>query len=177
MRTKTKLCPYENAKTVLIWDPFKAQSSKLVKDRLKELNIMSVMVPKNMKHLLQPLDLSTKGDVKNMEKRAFSDYFMMRNTKKDVTTIEIDLRLSTLKPRHVKLMKYLYEYLLTDMKGSSIILSGWRSAGILDCVEKTVEIDRFRPLTPTLIRILRTVLLTRGLSFIQWFFLWNKLLK
>ena len=30
---------------------------------------------------------------------------MLRNPGKDVTTIEIDLKLSTLKPRHGKLMK------------------------------------------------------------------------
>ena len=90
------------------------------------------MVPKNMTHLLQPLDLSTNGAVKKMEKRAFSEYFtsciteeMLRDPGKDVTTIEVDLKLSTLKPRHGKLMKELYEWLLSE-KGRSIILSGWK---------------------------------------------------
>ena len=76
-----------------------------------------------------------------MEKRAFSVYFtscikdeMLRNPGKDVTTIEIDSKLSTLKPRNGKLMKEIYEWLLTD-KGKGIILSGWRSAGIMDCVK------------------------------------------
>ena len=41
----------------------------------------------------------------------------------DVTTIEIDLKLSTMKPRHDKLMKEIYEWLLT-YKGKGIILSG-----------------------------------------------------
>ena len=59
---------------------------------------------------------------------------MLRNPEKDVTTIEIDLKLSTLKPRHGKLMKEVYEWLLTD-KGKGIILLGWRSAGIMDCVK------------------------------------------
>ena len=102
-RTKAKLSLDENARTVLIWDALKAQSSKLVKERLKELNIINVMVPKNMTHLLQPLDLSTNGAVKNMEKRAFSEYFtscitdeMLRNPGKDVTTIEIDLKVINL---------------------------------------------------------------------------------
>ena len=51
-----------------------------------------------------------------MEKRAFSVYFtscikdeMLRNPGKDVTTIEIDSKLSTLKPRNGKLMKEIYE--------------------------------------------------------------------
>ena len=76
-----------------------------------------------------------------MEKRAFSVYFtscitdeMLRNPGKDVTAIEIDSKLSTLKPRNGKLMKEIYEWLLTD-KGKGIILSGWRSAGIMDCVK------------------------------------------
>ena len=124
--TKTRLSLDENAKTLLIWDASKCQSSKLVQKRLKELHIIRVMVPKNMTHLLQPLDLSTNGSVKKMEKRASSDYFtscitkeLLRNPGKDVTTIEVDLKLSTLKPRHAKLMKELYEWLATN-KGKSI---------------------------------------------------------
>lgn len=141
-RTKTRLSLAENAKTLLIWDAFKAQLSKVVEERLKELNIISVMVPKNMTHLLQPLDLSTNGAVKKMEKPAFSEYFtscitgeMLRDPGKDVTTIEVDLKLSTLKPRHGKLMKELYEWLLSE-KGKSIILSGWKSSGITGTVRK-----------------------------------------
>ena len=71
---------------------------------------------------------------------------MLRNHEKDVTTIEIDLRLSTLDHRHGKLMKDLYQYLLTD-KGKSILLSGWRSAGILDC-EKNVRNGQIPPINP-----------------------------
>ena len=74
-----------------------------------------------MTHLLQPLDLLTNGAVKKMEKRPFSEYFssciteeMLRDPGKDVTTIEADLKLSTLKPRHGKLMKELYEWLLSE---------------------------------------------------------------
>ena len=126
----------------MIWDAFKAQLSKVVEECLKELNIISVMVPKNMTHLLQPLDLSTNGAVKKMKKRAFSEYFtsciteeMLRDPGKDVTTIEVDLKLSTLKPRHGKLMKELYEWLLSE-KGKSMILSGWKSSGITGTVRK-----------------------------------------
>ena len=110
----------------MIWDAFKAQLSKVLEERLKEVNIISVMVPKNMTHLLQPLDLSTNGAVKKMEKRAFSEYFtsciteeLLSDPGKDVTTIEVDLKLSTLKPGHGKLMKELYEWLLSE-KGKSI---------------------------------------------------------
>ena len=33
------------------------------------------MVPRNMTHLLQPLDLTTNGSFKTQEKNAFSEYF------------------------------------------------------------------------------------------------------
>ena len=60
---------------------------------------------------------------------------MLRDPGKDVTTIEVDLKLSTLKPRHGKLMKELYEWLSSE-KGKSIILSGWKSSGITGTVRK-----------------------------------------
>ena len=76
----------------------------------------------------------------------------------DVTTIEIDLKLSTLKPRHGKLMKEIYEWLLT-YKGKGIILSGGDRPVSLTAW-KTLEMARFRRVTPTF-RILRTVVSSR----------------
>ena len=76
---------------------------------------------------------------------------MLRNPGKDITTIEFDLKLSTLKPRHGKLMKEVYEWLLTD-KGKGIIL--------------LLEMARFCQVTPTF-RILRTVVSSTWLSFVQ----------
>lgn len=62
-----------------------------------------------MTHLLQPLDLTTNATFKKFEKRTFSEYFTSCIMKalevepdRDVTSIEVDLRLSTLKPRHAK---------------------------------------------------------------------------
>ena len=78
-----------------------------VEEKLDELIIECVMVPTNMAHLLQPLDLTTNGAMKKMEKRAFSEYFtncianeLIKDPEKGVTTIEVDLKLSTLKPKH-----------------------------------------------------------------------------
>lgn len=57
----------------------------------------TVMVPK-MKHLLQPLDLTTKGSLKEFEEKALSEYFSftkMQVLKEgpdcDVTTIKVDV--------------------------------------------------------------------------------------
>ena len=97
-------------KALILWEAFRAQSTDKVAQELKRLNIVQVMVPKNMTHLLQPLDLTTNASMKKMEKKSFIDYFtnviteeMLRNPTRDVTTIEVDLRLSTLKPGHARL--------------------------------------------------------------------------
>ena len=56
-----------------------------------------------MTHLLQTLDLTTNRVVKKMEQCEFSDYFtncitkaLLADPKQDVTTIKVDLKLSTL---------------------------------------------------------------------------------
>ena len=88
---------------------------------LERLNIVQVMVPKNMTHLLQPLDLTTNVSMKKMEKKCLSEYFtnaikkeMLGDPKRDVTMIEVDFRLSTLKPEHAKVMKKVYEFLQSE---------------------------------------------------------------
>ena len=40
------------------------------------------MVPKNMTHLLKPLDLDTNGSLKKFEKKAFDEYFCSSTLKK-----------------------------------------------------------------------------------------------
>ena len=147
------LCPYikdvkerlgldVSQKSLLLWDAFKAQSTNSVIEKLDELNIECVMVPKNMTHLLQPLDLTTNGAMKKMESRAFSEYFtncitkeLLKDPGKDVTTIDVDLKLSTLKPKHGEVMCDVYNY-LKSMKDKNIILSGWKAAGITSAINE-----------------------------------------
>ena len=78
---------------------------------------------------------------KKFEKREFTEYFTSCIMKaleiepdRDVASIEVDLRLSTLKPRHAKVMMELYEYLQTEA-GKKIIKAGWKAAGITDNLE------------------------------------------
>ena len=52
----------------------------------------------------------------------------------DVTTIDIDLKLSTLKPLHAVTIRKVYNFLKSE-KGRRIILSGWRAAGITEALE------------------------------------------
>ena len=126
----------ENQKCLLVWDAFKAQECPAVLRRLQEFQIITVQVPKNLTHLLQPLDLTTNLTFKKLEKESFTEYFsntvakeMAGDPNRDVTTIDIDLKLSTLKPLHAKCMKKIYKHLLSS-KGRKIIASGWRASGI-----------------------------------------------
>lgn len=62
-----------------------------------------------MTHLMQLLDLITNAFVKRMENCGFMDYFtsiipeaMLQDPKRNVTTIDVDLKLSTSKSMHGK---------------------------------------------------------------------------
>ena len=99
-------------------------------DTLSSYGIEYVMVPKNMNHLPQPLDLTTNTSFKKYEKQAFSEYFtscimeaLTNDPDRDITTIKDDLRLSTLKPRCAKVMTDMYQHLKSE-KGKEIIKAG-----------------------------------------------------
>ena len=105
---------------------------------LRRLNIKVVPVPKNMTHLQQPLALTTNASLRKMEKGGFNDYFTSTITKvlenepnRDVATIEVDLKLSTLKPIHAMVLMDIYDFLLSK-KGKKVVLNGWKAAGIAE---------------------------------------------
>ena len=120
---------------------FTAHITDKVMRILTRLNIKVEPLPKNMTHLLQPLDLTTKASVKKMKKRGFSDYFTSTITKvlekepnRDVATIEVDLKLSTLKPIHGKVLMDIYDFLRSE-KGKKVVLNWWKAAGITEVLE------------------------------------------
>ena len=105
---KKELPVPDDQKPLLIWDKFKGQGTLRVQERLGELGVVVVMVPKNMTYLLQPLDVTTNGNIRKIEKKKFCNYFasiiiseMLIDSSRDVTTIKIDLKFSILKPLHL----------------------------------------------------------------------------
>ena len=85
-----------------------------------------------------------------MEKKDFSEYFtsaMLKNPNIDVTTIEVDLKLSTLKPLHAATLIKIYNFFKTD-EGKKIILSGWRAAGITEALKKARQSNTVPSLNP-----------------------------
>ena len=63
-RCEKKPGAHVSQKSLFLRDVFKAYVTVLVKKKLDELNIERVIVPKNMIHLLQPLDLTTNNAMK-----------------------------------------------------------------------------------------------------------------
>ena len=109
------------------------------------MNIKDDEVPKNMIRLPQTLDLTANGVIKKIEQCEFSDYFtnciteaLLPDPKRDVTTIKVDLKLSTLKPIHTKTVSKVYRHLKSD-KGKQVILNRFRAAGITEAVKKIQE--------------------------------------
>ena len=144
-------------KSLLIWDAsFKVQSTTKVKETFPSYGIKVVMLPKNITHLLKPLDLTTNGSLKKFEKKAFSEYSCSSILKElrndptcDVTACEVDLRLSTLKPLHNEVIKNAYNY-FASCRGKEIIRSGWKAAGITDEIHEThtqVNVINLNPFT------------------------------
>ena len=118
-------------------------------NRLSELNILIVNVPKNLTHLLQPLDLTTNATFKKMERKESSNYFtsailkeLIKDPNLDVTTISVGLRLTTLNPIHFETLKKILSFFHTE-DGKKIIISGFLSAGIEQVVEKHVLVNIF----------------------------------
>ena len=117
-KVKEELGLPETQKALLVWDAFRAQSTDKVIHELEKLNVKVVTVPKNMTHLLQPLELATNTSVKKIEKCGFNEYFtstitetLEKDPHRDVATIKVDLKLSTLKPIHAKVLIYEYVYM------------------------------------------------------------------
>ena len=73
-----------------------------------------------------------------MEKRGFSDYFtstmLEKEPNRDVATINVDLKLSTLKAIHAMVLMGIYDFLLSE-KGKKVVLNGWKAAEITEALE------------------------------------------
>ena len=92
--------------------------------------------------LIATLRSNHKWCHEKIESRVFSEYFtncitieLLKDPGKDVTTIDVDLKLTTLKPKHGEVMCYVYNY-LKSMKGKNIRLSDWKAAGITSAINE-----------------------------------------
>ena len=123
---------------------------------LRDNNIHYILVPNNMTKLFQPLDLTVNKHRKSYLKWLFSEWYAQQIENQlflgeKVEEINIEFRLTTLKPLHAK---WLLEYYnkITSENGSSIIINGWKAAGIYDAIKAgsfgLQSIDPFENISP-----------------------------
>ena len=102
-----------------------------VKEQLAELNIECVYVPANMTHFFQPLDLTVNACAKQRMRKEFVTYYLnavkqQLDSGKQLEDIEVDFRLSVLKPLHAKWLVELFNFL--PLPGArKYLLGGGRS--------------------------------------------------
>ena len=141
---------------LVIMDVFRGQITDDVISLLRDNNIHYVLVPNNMTQLFQPLDLTVNKHCKSYLKRLFSEWYAQQIKNqlflgKKVEETKIGFRLTTLKPL---LAKWMVEYYnkTTSENDSSIIINGWKAAGIYDAIKigsfGLQSIDPFEDISP-----------------------------
>ena len=136
-RKERKLQPTQKA--LLIWHVFKGQKTDKVLSQLASLNIEVVSVPTNMTHFFQPLDLTVNEEAKRFVKDMFTTRYSAEvqnqmESGNSIDEIEVDLRISVLKPFHATWLVSLYNH-LTGSVGKRHIAKEWSKAGISELVQ------------------------------------------
>ena len=159
LKEKTKKLGLEiSHKGLLIMDVFTGQMTTEVLDVITKNNIVVVNVPANMTKFYQPLDLTINGHEKRFFKSKFSAWYadqISKQLNEDVKIDEVDVkfRLTTMKPLHAQWVVDFYNK-MTTCKGSKIIESGWRAAGISNAIQLGSKglppIDTFQAIDPLL---------------------------
>ena len=131
-------------KALLIWDVFKGQKTKKVLSKLTLKNIEVVNVPANMTHFFQPLDLTVNRDAKKFMKDQFTFWYLVNvqsqlDSELPLEDVDVDLRLSVIKPIHATWLVSLYNN-LSSSEGKLSIAKGWKKARIRDVVIGTREL-------------------------------------
>ena len=102
--------------------------TKAIHNLLKDHNIFIPLVPNNMTHIFQSLDLVVNSWAKKFMKLKYAVWYASKITaglKKSLTVDEIDVKtpLTTMKPLHAKWIMNLYVE-ITSEKGKEIVLNG-----------------------------------------------------
>ena len=122
----------------------KAKKPQKVSKKLASMNITIVSVPADMTHFFQPLDLSVNGVAKRFMKDKFTAWYSNEVKQQiesggDSTDVNVDLRLTVLKPLHAVLLVDLYNH-LTSPVCVRLIAKGWEKAGISDLLDGQTDL-------------------------------------
>lgn len=144
VKTRQKLKLKADQKALLVWDVFRGQMTAKVKEVLNSLNIECTYVPANMTHFFQPLDLTVNRSAKSFMKKQFVMYYASAVRKqlqsgKQLEDIEVDFRLSSLKPLHARWLVSTYNFMTSD-KGKEVIAKGWKKSGVFGLFDGTTVV-------------------------------------
>ena len=103
-----------------------------------------------MTHFFQPLDLMVNRSAKQFMRKQFVMYYSeivqhKLENGENVDDIEVDLRLTAIKPLHAQWLVSMYNF-FTSSKGEQIIVKGWKKAeksGLLDGTTTILCADPF----------------------------------
>ena len=145
---------------MLLMDVFKGQMIDPVKEILKRNNTILQKVPANLTYLFKPLDAQggPNGYAKRFIKKKFTLSYadqvqraMDGNRFRLMEEIDIELKLSVLKPLHASWLIELFDH-MTSPAGKAVSLKGWEVAGITDAVKKGTSglpsLDPFHDIDP-----------------------------
>ena len=147
-----------NQTALLTMDVFRGQITDDVTSLLTEHNVHVVLVPNNMTHLFQPLDLTVNKHCKSFLKRLFSKWYSQQienqlSIGKKIEEVNIKFTLTTIKPLHAQWLVEFYNE-MTSESGSTVIVNGWKASGIYDGLKmgssNLPSIDPFQDISPLL---------------------------
>ena len=141
---------------LVIMDVFRGQTTDDLISLLRDNNIYHVLLPNNMTHFFRAPDLTVNKHCKSYLKQLFSEWDAQQIENqlcsgKKLEEIKIEFHLTTLKLLPAKwLVEYYNE--ITKENGSSVIINGWKAAGIYDAIKAVSSglqsIDPFDDISP-----------------------------
>ena len=139
VKTEREMLGLETQPALLIYDVFRGQTTDKFLDALKNNNILSTKIPPSMRRVFQPLDLTVNKFAKDFIKGMFSTWFSRQislgiENGVELEDIEVDYRLSVLKPLHIKWLVELCNHMSTA-EVKEIVTNGWKKAGIFDAIK------------------------------------------
>ena len=138
---------YQNC--ILIFDVFKGQTTEKFLNFLEENHLAHVFVPPNLTHKFQPLDLNVNAFAKAFLKSRFQEWYSLEVTNqmksgKRVYEIDVDTRLSRMKPIHSKWIIALYDKLRNS---EEMVRQAFQSASITEALNRDFDAGEADPFT------------------------------
>ena len=119
-----------------IFDVFTAQRCDSVLKKLRENHIRQVFVPAACTGELQPLDLSTNSDFKQIMKDSFTRWYANEvkqalDNREAIQVIKIDMRASVIKPPHAN---WLINAITILKNKHAVLTKGFEASGISEYI-------------------------------------------